>query len=176
MRSHLKCRLARDGSKNAICLNKACKRCREWRCRSHCRCGREGTATGRAAARPCAAAAVQRAGAKAAPRPPQLAVEALATNPVGRPATTSADVFADNSWRQGALEEVAKASKVLLASLSYDDPAFQEVFLKRLRGRAPFSLEVCVDAERFTQRGTVHQRPRLEELRRQGRIFVGCAL
>ena len=52
----LKCTLARNGSKAPIVVTRACRRCREWRCRTHCRCGRQGHLQGRQAARPGAPA------------------------------------------------------------------------------------------------------------------------
>lgn len=96
LHSNVKCDLARDGSGNPIVLSKKCDKCGEWRCKTHCRCGRTGTAKGRNAARPgkrpkararpqAAAAAAPapgpapqaRAKAAAAAAPPPLSVEVL---------------------------------------------------------------------------------------------------
>ena len=163
-----RCKRKKDGSGEAATLNSACSRCREWRCRAHCRCGRQGSATGRHAPRP---GLQPRAKAKARPAPapasaPASANEVAVPRPVGRPAALSTEVFMDNSWRARLLADLDTASSVLLASYLYDDPELQAVFLRRLRGRAPFSLDLLVDSSMFEARTCCHQRPRLLELHR----------
>ena len=167
-----KCKRARGGTGEAVTLNKACSRCREWRCREHCRCGRQGTATGRAAAR-CACQPQAKAAAKAQASPAQPE-EVVVPKPLGRPAAQDTQVFSDNAWRAQVLEEIASASSVVVASFTFDDPALTEALLKRLRGRAAFSLDVLVDSQTFEALTCRHQRPRLVELQRPLRWCLWC--
>ena len=163
------CDLKKDGSGEACTLNSACDKRREWRCKAHCRCGRQGTATGRSAAR---SRSRPQAKAKAQARPAQPQ-EVVALRPRGRPASLATEVFDDGSWRAKLLEDISVASSVLVASYTYDDPDLQAAFLKRLRGRAAFSLDLLVDLQTFEARTCRHQRPRLLELQRPLRWGLG---
>ena len=51
-----------------------------------------------------------------------------------------------------------------MSAFSYDEPKVQELFLKRLRDRSVFSLEMFVDAQHFRSRVTRHMRPCLTAL------------
>ena len=46
------CKASRSQPGQKVCIKGPCLKCRERRCKSHCRCGRQGTAIGRSAARP----------------------------------------------------------------------------------------------------------------------------
>ena len=46
------CKASRSQPGQKVCIKGPCGKCRERRCKSHCRCGRQGTAIGRSAARP----------------------------------------------------------------------------------------------------------------------------
>lgn len=50
-----KCKLSRTRAGLPVVCSKKCLKCGEYRCRSHCRCAREGTAVGRCAPRSLAA-------------------------------------------------------------------------------------------------------------------------
>lgn len=174
LRTGADCELKKDGSGEKCTLNSACDKCREWRCKTHCRCGRQGTATGRSAAR---SRSRPQAKAKAKPQArPAQPQEVVALRPRGRPASLATDVFDDGSWRARLLEDISGASSVLVASYTYDDPDFQAAFLKRLRGRAGFSLELMVDLQTFEARTCRHQRPRLLELQRPLRWGLGISI
>ena len=56
----------------------------------------------------------------------------------------------------------------------YDNPALQKVLLKRLTGRAPFSLRLYLDAEMFAGRVPHFQRPRVRELFEAGAKVLLC--
>ena len=105
-------------------------------------------------------------------RPAQAAEEIVVSRPQGRPASLDAEVFLDAAWRARLLEDIGGASSVLVASYTYDDPDLQSAFLRRLRGRAPFFLELLVDSQHFEGRTCKHQRPRLLELQRPARGFA----
>ena len=66
------------------------------------------------------------------------------------------------------------AKEVELASYMYDHPKVQDVLLKRLKGRAPFTLNVLVDAEMFASRSTRRQKPRLTALHAAGAHVYLC--
>ena len=99
----------------------------------------------------------------------QPAEEIVVPRPQGRPASLDAEVLVDVAWRPRLLEDIGGASSVLVASYTYDDPDLQSAFLRRLRGRAAFSLELLVDSQHFEGRSCKHQRPRLLELQRPAR-------
>ena len=103
----------------------------------------------------------------------QPAEEIVVPRPQGRPASLDAEVFVDAAWRSRLLRDIGGASSVLVASYTYDDPDLQEAFLKRLRGRAAFSLDLLVDLQTFEARTCRHQRPRLLELQRPLRWGLG---
>ena len=153
-----------------IVLSQRCPYCAEWRCRTHCKCGREGTATGRSAPRARRPVQQPRAVAKAAPKAhpqPQPQPQPLAPV-VGRPAAMGVDVISDGSWLSKAIDEIRDSADVMLMSYVYDSPDLQNAFLRRLRGTSPFKLTVLVDKENFDQRSAVHQRPRLRDLHNEG--------
>jgi hypothetical protein len=151
------------GKHGAVQLRGKCKRCHEKRCRSHCRCARQGTLIGRQCARP---SAVAKAKPKAAPAPRVVrANQALAAAAplVGRPAAPRTDLLKKEEWWRRMLEEVNAATSVVVASLSFDHTGLYECFLRRLQGRQPFTLRMLVDEESFNSKDTKQQHPRLRE-------------
>jgi len=80
----------------------------------------------------------------------------------------SVKTYSDAGWFSECLAEVRSASSVDVATFLFDDPEFTQVLLQRLKDRTPFSCRVFVDAEGYEQRSSRYQRPRLEELRRNG--------
>ncbi len=143
-----------------------CPRCRERRCRTHCRCGRDGSAQGRRAPRP-------QAKPKAMPKA-QAAPPAAVAAPVGRPAALAVEVLGTRAWWDRLLREIRDAAEVALASYIVDHEALCELLLRRLEGRDDFALAVLVDNETFLQRTAFYQRPRLERLRRAGAEIRLC--
>ena len=178
-----RCRMSRDGKGHAIRLNKACRVCGEWRCRTHCKCGREGTAHGWQAPRGRVPEAEQpRPKAKARPRstesrpiPPSEPVYSVV--PAGRPAQLDTEVYADAAWWPVLLAEVAEASHVLISVYLYDANDLHSILVRRLRGRSPFALQMLVDKEGYDERTAPRQQPKLLELQTVGaEIFLarGC--
>ena len=153
-----RCRCSRARPGEAISIRGPCTRCHERRCKTHCRCGRQGTATGRSAARPSRILGVLRA----APVP-RLAN--FAARPVGAPAALGFQVLSVSLWWASLLKEVKKASsEILVASYIFDHPALTRALVQKLSGRDAFAVVVLVDKEQFDTRACYHQRPRLAEL------------
>ena len=156
-----RCRLSRVRPGEAISIRGPCRKCNERRCKTHCRCGRQGTAVGRSAARPTRV--VQRVlRAAPAPRPAHFAAR-----PVGAPAALGFQVLSVSLWWSSLLQEVQNAaSEVLVASYVFDHPALTRALVQKLSGRGLFAVSVLVDKEQFDTRACYHQRPRLAELHR----------
>ena len=130
------------GKRGVVQLRGKCKRCTEKRCRSHCRCARQGTLTGRECAR-VGAAAKAKAKAESAPRiVPVNQPLALVSPLVGRPAALRAELLRKTEWWRRLQEEVSTATSVVLASLSFDHSGLYACLLQRLRGRQPFTKRV----------------------------------
>jgi len=66
------------------------------------------------------------------------------------------------------VEEVRGATSVDAATYLYDHPDLQAVFLKRLRGRGEFSLDMTVDRQEYTRGKMRYMGPRLRELVKAG--------
>ena len=160
-----KCRLSRDGSGNPMQVKK-CGVCKEIRCRTHCRCGRNHTAVGRRAPRP-RATPVQAL--------PQLAVcQSASCAPVGRPATTEVKVLVNQEWMQSALEEIRQASGVDLAMCVFDSQQILQALLSRLKDRTQFSCSIVVDQSSYDEKASTFQRSRLLQLQGCGARVVAC--
>ena len=101
IRTRAKCTLSRANPGEAICIKGPCNRCNEWRCRSRCRCGRTGTASGRHRARPHKN--VRRAVEPRAPQP-ALPVRAAA-RPALRAAQPHTEYLAESQWMSRALSQ-----------------------------------------------------------------------
>jgi phosphatidylserine/phosphatidylglycerophosphate/cardiolipin synthase-like enzyme len=145
-------------------LVKQCATCREWRCKSHCRCGRQGTALGRRAPRQ----AVAKAKAKAAPR--AVTAPRAAASSSSSSSSSPQVVFNESTWLQQCLKEMQNAATVQIASLVFDEPSFSTALLKLLRGPRPFTCRVVVDKDCFYKRVSTGQRPRLLELQKAGAL------
>ena len=168
------CTKARNGSGEPCVVNRACDKCREWRCKSHCRCGRLKLLKGRNQARPGSrreaesTATEARAAVRAAAAPDAVPLVQIA-RPSGRPSPLSFDVFTDSSWMDAFLGELKKASSVQLASFIFDDPECSSGLARRLKAsRSSFSCDMVVDKSHFESRTSVYQRPRLLELKTLG--------
>lgn len=166
------CTLARDGSGDPIKVTSPCRACGEWRCKTHCRCGRQGTALGRRAPRP---GQPQAAAAKAVAAPKALAKAAAKAVAAPRAflqaasASSTFQVFNESTWLQQCLGEMQDAGSVLIASMVFDEPSLCDALLSRLRApAAAFTCQVVVDRQNFRQRLSRHQRPRLLELQLAG--------
>ena len=147
-----------------------CAKCRERRCRTHCRCGRNATAKGREAARPVKRARV--AGAVAPQIPAPSAVSATA--PVGRPSSLAVEALDVADWWQCILDELREATRVFVATYVIDHAGLCAMLERRLSGRSEFHLEVLIDQESLESRTSVHQRPRLDALRQAGAEVYLC--
>jgi hypothetical protein len=172
--SKVLCTLARNGSGNPSYRSSACSKCDEWRCKTHCRCGRQGTAKGRHAARPGVPAAKAKAKAKAKAAPaPQPKARAQA-----RPLVQEPDILTDDKWMDRVVDKLPGASAIYVSSMVIDDPAFCEGLASQLRGGRGFSCILVVDKQVYNQgtgsTGSKSQKPRLTELRKLGaEVFLG---
>ena len=137
-----------------------CSRCGEQRCRTHCKCGREGAVTGRHAGRGRARSE------GAAPRVIAAVQQPSVPRPVGAPSQLAVHVLSTADWYRQMLEGMHMAREVIVASYMFDHGAVHAELLKRLQGRGAFELQVLVDREAFLERTARRQRPRLELLRR----------
>jgi len=70
--------------------------------------------------------------------------------------------------------DISASSEVEVASYMYDNRLVHSMLLKRLRGRAPFSLNVYIDAERLNLSTPYFQRGRLQDLRKAGATVYVC--
>ena len=178
------CRLHTKKAGKPKSMSKACDRCHEWRCKQHCRCGRNGWATGRHAARvfgaalpgavvPVAAAAA----AAAAPVPPPPPPPPFCPGPVGKPMKTDVDVYYDdNSWWDLVVGEIKYASNVVLGSYLYDDEKLHAVLLKRLEPKnSKFTCVVLVDQQSYEERACRGQLAKLQELKSAGAQVFSCS-
>jgi len=155
-------------------LSQPCKACSEWRCKKHCRCGRQGTATGRSAARiygvaqqPAPKAMAQaKAKAAAAPVHPRA--------PVGPPPVDSCLRLRQADWWADLVEAVANSREIELATYMFDDLQLFRVLLGRLTDGSRFSLRINIDAEAIKGNTPAEQRGRLDRLRRAGAAVYAC--
>ena len=165
-----KCKLSRVKPGARMNIRGPCGRCGERRCRTHCRCGRNGTAQGRSAARPLKRAALEAVDDVAV----SGATAASALAPIGRPSPLAVDVLKVEEWWDRVLEELSGATHVLVATYVIDHGRLCALFERRLSGRSEFHLEILVDKESLESRTCVHQRPRLDSLRRAGAKVYAC--
>ena len=156
---------------------KPCATCKEWRCKSYCRCGRQGTAVGRRAPRQAVAKAKAKAAPKAVAGPRALAPLPLASPraapPLAAPraaASSSQVVFNESTWLQQCLKEMQNAGAVQIASMVFYEPSITDALIKLLRGPRPFTCRVVVDKDCFHKRVSTSQRPRLQELQKAGAL------
>ena len=169
------CDLAPRNPGQPVSIRGPCAFCGERRCRTHCRCGRRGTATGQNRARPnplakAVAKAKAKAKAKAGPVPPPAHVP----GPVGHPPSLAVDVLPPAEWYSQMLTCVMTAYLVVIGSYQYDHGPLTDLLLRRLSRPDAFELVLLVDRECYGQRTPHLQRPRLELLRRAGATIVLC--
>ena len=163
-----RCQLSRVRPKQAISIRGPCSKCGERRCKTHCRCGRQGTATGRSAPRPTRIQTVIRAAPVRRPAD-------FAARPVGAPAALGFQVLSVSLWWSSLLQEVQHAtSEVQVASYIFDHPLLTRALVQKLSGGGAFAVSVLVDKEQFDTRACYHQRPRLAELHRAGAAVYLC--
>ena len=119
-----RCRRSRKHRGARCSIRGPCEFCGELRCRSHCLCGRAGTATGQNAARPGTGAPPQakaKAKAKARVAPAvALAAPPAPHAPVGRAGALSLEVLDTIEWYGAILQQVEYASEVVLATYMFD--------------------------------------------------------
>ena len=97
------------------------------------------------------------------------------TPPKARPLKLSVTTYKNATWFDACLAEVRTASEVDIATFIFDDPEFTQTLLQRLKGHAPFSCKVYVDAQAYEKRTSRHQRPRLKELEAHGAEVLTCS-
>ena len=170
--SHVKCTLARNGSGSPIQLTKKCSKCHEWRCRTHCRCGRTGAAKGRSAPRPgqpAAAKAQAKAKQRAASQAPKATAKAAPVAPVAAKAGLEPGrIFTDDAWIAEVVGQLPSAASFHGASLVFDDPALTAALIGRLQAGG-FTCTLVVDKQDYRSRqGSKFQAPRLRELQKAG--------
>ena len=66
------------------------------------------------------------------------------------------------------LEDVAAASRVVVAAYLYDNTSLHNLFVQKLKGRGAFDLQVTVDKAGFENRDAPRQRPKLLALKGLG--------
>jgi len=94
--------------------------------------------------------------------------------PVGRASAPVCELLDTGAWYRDFCNTVQDAAEVELASYMYDNPAVQNVLLRRLRGRTAFALNLYVDSEKFSAGGPFLQKARLRELRSAGASVYIC--
>ena len=149
-----------------------CKVCKEWRCKDHCKCGREGTATGRNRARNYGAAL----GARPRTRIVVPAPDPVPVVPVARPvADTNMRMDSAEWWRQ-VLAAVENAKHVELCSYMFDETALFKALLRRLSDESDFQLNMCLDEEIFMKGETPKwQCSRTAKLQKKGAAVFLCS-
>ena len=158
--TNVECALGKWGKKT---LNSKCKKCKEWRCKDHCKCKYEGRLSGHKQGRSSLAArrvqgvqdyagpAAQDSDdsdsdASAASEAPQPRAQARAQMP-----PLSCEAWTDMGWVSRALEDMRTTPTVVMATYSYDLFRFQAMLLSRLEQRAnkPFECYVLLDREQL---------------------------
>jgi len=136
----------RNGGGAPILRSRACGVCGEWRCPTHCRCGRKRNWKPRRARRTTSAAdreTLSRTPLITAAAPLAVDVERESTRATkGRPTELCAiDVFTTVTWRRSAVEDIAAASHVVLCMYLYDASDFHRAIMSALRRNSDF---MCV--------------------------------
>ena len=131
------CTLARNGSGNPACCRKRCPKCKEQRCRAHCKCGRGGKATGRAGPR----------GYQGKGNGSNALLPIRKCAPA-RSARQVVEVLDQTTWQALAAQQISKASSyVTLASTMYDSDVIHAALLRRLRRQPACACTVLVDKQ-----------------------------
>ena len=170
------CTLSRARPGKPIVMSKACVKCGEWRCRSHCKCSRNQELTGRNMARG--------AGVKSKPSSSSSTAPPQPVAPVGRGPAPSCQLLAGaKEMLEMACKEIESSSEVEAASFIFDNHKLHAVFLKRLNGRKPFRLNLYVDREQLGGKvlksgdkpgGSKKMKSRVAELRHNGAAVYVC--
>ena len=171
--SSVKCKRSRRPNKNLpVVLTKVCSKCGEQRCKKHCKCGRSGTALGRSAPRGDDVGKGVGRTLQVQARTPSAVVVA----PVGRASEkTSCEVLDDaTELYERCCSDLKKASVVEVASYCYDSPAVQQVLLARLKGSAPFAVNLYIDKEMYAGKVPKRQKRCLRELEAAGAAVYIC--
>ena len=164
------CNLALDGSGGPIVLSRSCKTCGEWRCRSHCGCGRSATHAPRRnprSAKKRPAATVQ-SECGVGSRDPVLPVAAAAASR----RALAVDVLPGSTWFDAMLADTRRAASWVGASYMFDDPETKNVLLDRLRSPTPFECTLVVDARAHRENPPREQRRFLRALQAAGATIV----
>ena len=161
------CKASRSKPGQKVCINGSCSVCKEPRCKSHCLCGRQGTAVGRAAARPGHGVRAVDVVSAAVPTP------CIPTAPVSVLPAVSVEVLEGDSWFTRLATDLRQAATVVLGSYTYDEPEIQAILERRLRSRA-CNVEIFVDKEEFDKGTTRHERSRLVVLQKLGAVVRKC--
>jgi hypothetical protein len=116
-----------------------------------------------------------KAKAKAAPKAMPKAMPKGMAGPVGHPAALRADVMlCSQDWYKQMLVDVGVASEVLLGTYMYDHPQLHALLLRRLKGRAPFTLNILIDKGVLDGNTPWYQRSRLTALVDAGATVHVC--
>ena len=117
-----KCTLSRKRAGFPVVCSRKCKKCGEYRCRSHCLCARQGTAVGRCAPR-CLPALTERKLSKTSSLPATFpttthsAAESL--KPRGAPSTTTCKELSCEEWFQDLYSCLDAATEVELSTCMF---------------------------------------------------------
>ena len=181
--SGILCSLGKNGEPSI--RSKACDKCGELRCKTHCKCGRQGTATGRNAPR-LSALAAPKAIAKAAPAPqpkakakaasaPQLKAKAQARPDADAQAQLGEpDIHADGEWFDNFLGKLGSTSEVYASAMIIDDPQFCNGLAAELRKTRGFKLTLVVDRQHYNNETSRCQGECLARLKKLGaEVFLG---
>ena len=157
------CTLSRVVEDGPMQISGPCTRCRERRCKTHCRCGRSNNASGRSAGRP-AEKVIQE---KALPiqTPP-----VIVPPPIGRKSKLDVQVFRDaGKFLDSLVDELESASSFHAASYVLDDLSLCHALLRKLqRPSSQFTCNITVDHDIFHKDTSRYSRARLRELQRHG--------
>ena len=153
-----KCKLSRASRNAPIQMSKKCSKCKEWRCRAHCRCARQGQAHGRGASRGALGGAGSSSNGGQAARAPAVVN------------STRVEVL---EGIDAAVGELSTARSVVIATYVYDDAKLHKELLRKLASGA-FSLELLVDAQQFSSTSSRAMKSSVQQLQRSGATVRLC--
>ena len=152
----------------------------------HCKCGRQGTASGRHAPRsfntmehaptwtPVAQHAQVALDAQVA-QDAQIAQVARVQLPVAMPPKLTVETFAGKPWHNRALQDINQASSsVTVASYIYDHPQLHKAIMRQLNGKPGFKCDVYVDKSQFELGGAKRMGQMLRGLANAGADVYLC--
>ena len=166
----VKCTKSRRPPGYRIQMSKPCSKCKEWRCRGHCRCARRGHVSGRQASRGHGVGGGASAPAMQLPklRLPTLPAPAAARGPTGK--IDKVDVLEGFG---GAIGELDAAKTVIIASYTYDADKLHLKLMKGLRAEK-LMVEVLVDGEQARRGKSRTMMAKLKELSGAGAVVRLC--